>query len=584
MTRDSASGTAAATTAVTDAAAPPAAGSIADTRVALIAGATTSLSLAQAALARLARHDDPRDDGASLGAVPVRDPLLLAHAAQLDDERASGHVRSDLHGVLFTVKDSFAVEGLSLAAGSPAFADLIGARDAIVVDRLVTAGALLVGKTNMPPMAIGGGQAGLYGRTRSPYNPDWLAAAWHSGSSIGSAVAVAAGFCSFGIGEETVSSGRSPASNNALVAYTPSWGVVPSAGNWPLHPYRDVVVPHTLTVSDLRDVLAVIAGPHPLDVWQRQSAVDVSAAAVVAEELRRSDAAAPRDLTGVVIGVPRLYLGHDHGDVAGIPLRDSIRALWNDAAATLERAGARLVEVDFPLVEAYEARSASRPTLAAEGLLPAEWTAFELSDGLTTAWQEHLDAFGGGRRLSAVDPALIRPRPAGALDDMAGDPNPGRDSFDFPLILSAEPLSPARVDEIAAPALRALVTARERYVDAWMRTEGIDLIAFPANSDIGRWNTDTDLDSAALSWRDGTIFSTMNHVMRRVGLPSITLPMGLMSDTGMPVGLTLVAPAYADAELLRRAAAAEAALPARIPPPLDLESPTAPAPHHQESR
>lgn len=547
----------------------PQIGSIASCRRRLESGAATSVSLAHDLRGRLERLDDRRPDGPSLGAVPVRDPLLLTHARLLDEERAAGRIRGPLHGVPFTVKDSFAVEGLSLAAGSPAFADLTASRNAVVVDRLLDAGALLVGKTNMPPMAIGGGQAGLYGRTRSPYAPDWLAAAWHSGSSIGSAVAVAAGFCAFGIGEETVSSGRSPASNNALVAYTPSWGVVPSAGNWPLHPFRDVVVPHTLSVADLLLVLGVIAGPDASDVWQRQDAVDVSAADGVADALRRGVPAPGSDaLAGLRVGVPRLYLGDDDGDVAGIPLRGSIRDLWDAAAAALTEAGAELVPVDFPLVVAYEARSGSAATLEDEGLLDPAWTRFELDELVTAAWQSHLDTFGDARPLSAVDPALVRPIPPGSLDDSAGDPHPGRDSFDFPRILAADPMSFDAIAKRARAALPGLVKARERHFDAWMTRHALDVVAFPANSDVGRWDTDVNPESAAASWADGTIFSTTNHVLRRVGLPSVTLPMGLMADIDMPVGLTLVSRAYDDVELIRRSAAVEAALPPRTAPPL----------------
>ncbi|MDQ1136251.1 amidase [Microbacterium sp. SORGH_AS 1204] len=546
---------------------PAALPGIAAVRADLRAGRTTCVALADAALARSSALRD-------LGALAVIDPALRENASARDAELARGVDRGPLHGVPYTVKASFAVAGLPNTAGSPAFADLRATTDAVVVERLRAAGALLVGTTTMPPMAIGGGQAGLYGRTRSPYSPHWLAAAWHSGSSIGSGVAVAAGLCAFGIGEETVSSGRSPASNNALVAYTPSWGIVPSAGNWPLHPYRDVVVPHTLDVSDLRDVLAVIAGPDERDVWQRQDAVDVSPAAGIAERLRHATPASGT-AHGIRLGVPRLYLGEDDGDVAAIPLRPSIRALWDDAAARLAEAGVEIVAVDFPLVEAYEQRSASRPSLRDEGLLSDEWTRFELSDLLTTAWQEHLDAFGDGRRLRDVDPAQLRPTPPGALDDMAGDPHPGRDSFDFAAVLRADPLPAGHAAEIARPALRGFVEARERFFDAWMADRGVDAVVFPANSDIGRWESDVDLAAATASWADGTLFSSMNHVLRRVGLPSVTLPMGIMADTGMPVGLTVVAPAYDDERLLDVAQLVEAILPARVPPPL------APVPLHR---
>ncbi|MDN3310176.1 amidase family protein [Microbacterium oryzae] len=545
-------------------------GSIARTRAQLAKGAVKARDLADGILARLDAVDAQTADGPSLNAVVVRSATMQDDAARLDAERDAGHVRGPLHGIPYTVKDSFAVEGMTLAAGSPAFADLVARRDAVVVERLRAAGALLVGKTNMPPMAIGGGQAGLYGRTRSPYSRDWLAAAWHSGSSIGSAVAVAAGLCAFGIGEETVSSGRSPASNNALVAYTPSWGVIPSAGNWPLHPHRDVVVPHTLRVDDLLDVLAVIAGPDHRDLWHRQGIIDVSAADRVAEALRADAvrAVARTDLRGMRIGVPRIYVGDDHDGVAAVPLRGSVRTLWDAAAARMREAGAVLLDVDFPLVEAYEDRHPGRPSLEELGLLPTSWARYELGPLLTAAWQEHLDVYGDGRALSTVDPALVRPTPPGALDDTVGDTHPGRDTFDFAAVLGDPPPTPDEIAATAAAPLRGLVRARDRLFDAWMEEVGIDFVAFPANADVGRWDSDTNPESAAASWADGAVFSTGNHVLRRVGIPTATLPMGIMSDIGMPVGLTIAASAYDDAALLSLAAAVEAVLPDRVPPPL----------------
>lgn len=114
-------------------------------------------------------------------------------------------------------------EGLNsiVVANPPAFASLTAQWDAFSVEMLRSAGAVLIGKTNMPPMADGGMQRGLYGRSESPYDRRWPAAAFGSGSSHGSAVATTAEFAMFGMGEETVSSGRSPASNNSLCAYTP---------------------------------------------------------------------------------------------------------------------------------------------------------------------------------------------------------------------------------------------------------------------------------------------------------------------------------------------------------------------------
>ncbi|MFZ6990734.1 amidase family protein [Curtobacterium sp. RRHDQ66] len=542
---------------------------IATLRDQLDRGTTTALTLAHDALRRIARLDR---DGPRLNAVPVIDPALLERAAASDAARAAGSEPGALEGIPFTVKDSFAVRGLTMAAGSPAFAHTVARRDAVVVERLLGAGAVLVGKTNMPPMAIGGGQAGLYGRTGSPYSPEWLAAAWHSGSSIGSGVAVAAGLCAFGIGEETVSSGRSPASNNALVAYTPSWGVVPSVGNWPLHPYRDTVVPHTRSVADLREVLAVVAGPDERDVWWRQDAVDVLPAAEVAATFRsHPPAAASAPLAGLRIGVPTLYVPRDGGDAGGVPLRPSIRTLWDDLEAELVAAGARIVPVPFPLVEAYEQRGDAPPaSLEASGYLPADWTAFELRELVTASWQRFLDEHAADPvRLADLAPGSIRPDPPDAVDAVEnGRVHPGRDVFDYTAITRDAPLSEDEVAQAAAPAIAGLDRARRELFEDWLTATGIDVVAFPANSDIGPHDADVDPESARAAWADGAVFSTMNHVMRRVGIPSVTIPMGTMADTGMPVGATVIGPAWTDAHLVDVAAALEARLAPRARPRL----------------
>ncbi|MFE7977463.1 amidase family protein [Streptomyces shenzhenensis] len=538
--------------------------SLAELRDRLESGRTSSLALARECVRRIALLDR---DGPRLNAVPVLSPTVFEDAAALDAERAAGRVRGPLHGIPYTVKDSFAAAGLPCAAGSPAFAGVAARRDAVVVERLRRAGALLVGRTNMPPMAIGGGQAGLYGRTRSPYNPEYLAAAWHSGSSIGSGVAVAAGLCAFGIGEETVSSGRSPASNNALVAYTPSWGVVPSTGNWPLHPYRDVVVPHTRSVADLREVLAAVAGGDPRDVWARQTAVDTSPARAVAEALRSTTA--PASLRNLVLGVPRLYLGQDHDDVTAPPLRPSVRRLWERAERALRGAGAQLVPVGFPLVEAYERRRPGRPSLEEQGYLPKDWTPYELGTLMTYSWQRHLDDHAREPfSLAEVAPGAVRPDVPYSVDVVESGLHPGRDVFDFARILRADPPDEEEVLRRSAPALAGLDAARRELFEEWTAREGLDAVVFPANLDVGAYDAETNPVSARAAWQDGTVFSTTNHVLRRFGIPSVTVPMGVMDDTGMPVGLTVCGSAYTDARLIAVAAEFERVLPARVPAPL----------------
>ncbi len=195
-----------------------------------------------------------------------------------------GQPSGPLDGIPYTAKDSYMVQGLTVAAGSPAFEHLVAQHDAFTIERLRAAGAICLGLTNMPPMANGGMQRGVYGRAESPYNPDYLTAAYGSGSSNGSGTATAASFAAFGLGEETWSSGRAPASNNGLCAYTPSRGVISVRGNWPLVPTMDVVVPHARTMADLLEVLDVIvADDHTSrgDFWRVQPWIELPAASTM---------------------------------------------------------------------------------------------------------------------------------------------------------------------------------------------------------------------------------------------------------------------------------------------------------------
>ena len=256
--------------------------SIADLCDALDAGRVTSVQLVAAYLERIARFDR---HGEHLNSVPVLSSRVFDDAKASDDRRATGGSLGRLDGIPYTVKDSFAVEGQTLAAGSPAFKELVANADSFAVARLRAGGAIVLGRTTMPPMANGGMQRGLYGRAESPYNRNFLTAAFASGSSNGSGTATASSFCTFGLGEETWSSGRAPASNNGLVAYTPSRGVISVRGNWPLVPTMDVVVPHTRSVADLLEVLDVLVvdDPDPTgDFWRTQQWVDLPPAVGVA--------------------------------------------------------------------------------------------------------------------------------------------------------------------------------------------------------------------------------------------------------------------------------------------------------------
>ena len=556
--------------------------SIASLRAALEAGETTAVALVEAYLARIAAYDGP-DTATALNAVPVLDPTALDQARESDARRARGRTRGPLDGIPYTAKDSYLVRGLPCAAGSPAFERLIAQDDAFTIARLRAAGAICLGLTTMPPMANGGMQRGLHGRAESPYNAAYLTAPFASGSSNGSGTATAASFAAFGLGEETWSSGRGPASNNALCAYTPSRGVISVRGNWPLVPTMDVVVPHTRTVADLLEILDAIVAPDPAtagDLWRSQPWIDLPAV----EEVRPASFPALADgareaLAGLRIGVPRLYLGTDpeagtnpHGGIGGptgrrIVPRPAVLELWESARADLEAAGATVVEVDLPMISNYEGDRPGAPTISTRGLVPVEFLHAEVRELSAWWWDVFLALNGdpGLTRLADVDGARIFPHPEGALPDRYTG---FEDNIaEYPAIARAG--LPSTLEDVPAieAGLRGLEETRRVDLEEWMDGLGLDALAFPAVADVGPADMDVNPSSADLGWRNGVWVANGNLAVRHLGVPTVTVPMGTMRDIGMPVGLTFAGRAYDDAALLRLGAGFEALGTRRTEPP-----------------
>ncbi|TMJ38028.1 MAG: amidase [Alphaproteobacteria bacterium] len=538
--------------------------SIAELRAALERGVVTSVELVGAYLRRIAYYDR---HGITLNAVPVLDPQMFESAAASDQRRRKGKVLSPLDGIPYTAKDSYRVKGLTVAAGSPAFERLVAGDDAFAIERLRAAGAILIGLTNMPPMANGGMQRGVYGRAESPYNGDYLTAAFASGSSNGSGTVTAASFAAFGLGEETWSSGRAPASNNALVAYTPSRGVISLRGNWPLVPTMDVVVPHTRNVDDLLELLDVIVADDPTprgDFWRAQPWLKIPASSTLRPESYKEIAAAG-SLRGMRLGVPRMYIGRDTKADRPIETRPSLLALWEQAARELESLGARMIEVDFPVVSNYERDRPGARSMIDRGLVPKGFTGHEL--GLLCAWafDDFLrsNADPALRDLASVDANKIFPSPPGALPDRYGDDA----GLGFHVELAKKGLPPlAEIPDIEA-GIRGLEATRRIDFEDWMDAHKLDAVVFPAVADVGRADADVNEASADLAWRNGTWVANGNLVWRHLGIPTVTVPMGIMADIGMPVGMTMAGKAYDDTRLLRCAAEFDRSAKLRAAPP-----------------
>jgi allophanate hydrolase len=213
----------------------------------------------------IARRIAARGDDAVWISRVADDALLMAAAALEQRAAAEGIAALPLYGLPFAVKDNIDVAGLATTAACPGFA-YRPTRSAPVVERLVEAGALLVGKTNLDQFATGlVGVRSPYGVPRNPFDPAFIP----GGSSSGSAVAVAAGLVAFALGTDTAGSGRVPASFNNIVGLKPTRGLVSTRGVLPACHSLDCVSIFALTVPDAAAVLEVIRGADPEDDQSR---------------------------------------------------------------------------------------------------------------------------------------------------------------------------------------------------------------------------------------------------------------------------------------------------------------------------
>jgi amidase len=539
-----------------------------DLREALDDGRLTSVELLALYLNRIACYDR---HGIALNAVPVFNPAMFDEARRSDERRAGGELLGPLDGIPYLAKDSYAVAGLPVASGSPAFEALIAGRDAYAIERLRAAGAILVGLTNMPPMAAGGMQRGVYGRAESPYNPHFLTAAFASGSSNGSGTGTAASFAAFGLAEETWSSGRAPASNNGLAAYTPSRGVISIRGNWPLIATMDVVVPYARSMDDMFEILNVLVADDAEtrgDFWRQQTTVAIPPASSVRPADYR-DLRDPGALAGKRIGIARMYINKDPAGSRPIETRQSIVDLWHLAERELQALGAEVVEVDFPVVSNYEADPLPANRLVERGLVPEGFAKAEGWDLTIFSWDDYLRANGDPalNRLADVDGDKILPAIPGALPDRYEGIPP------FSAFAEAARDGVLAREDIPwlAEGLAGLEAARRIDLEDWMTALGLDAVVFPAVADVAHADSDVNPQSQDRAWRNGVWVANGNQAIRHLGIPTVTVPMGMMADIAMPVGLSFAGRAYDDNALLAYAYAFEAGrrrapAPPRTPP------------------
>lgn len=283
-------------------------------------GRVSAVAIVRDVLARLAVYDAVQPQAW----IARFDPLDLAAAAEVVDAKIAAGEHLPLAGVPFAVKDNIDVVGIDTTAGCPSFAYRPTA-SASVVARLVAAGAICIGKTNLDQFATGlNGTRSPYGAPRNVYNRAYVS----GGSSSGSAVVVAAGLVAFALGTDTAGSGRVPAAFNHLIGFKPSRGRWSSAGLVPACRTLDCITVLASSVTDARLVDDAVAGFDAADSFS------------VAIPDRSRDARR--------IGVPRPSQRPWFGDLES-------ERFYDQALDRLAGGGAEIIEIDMtPLNEAAQ--------------------------------------------------------------------------------------------------------------------------------------------------------------------------------------------------------------------------------------
>jgi amidase len=230
---------------------------------ALLTKKVSAVELAQEAITQIERHD------AKINAVCVRDFSNALEAARAADETLAKRITRPLTGIPMTVKESYNMAGLPTTWGFVPQKDFIAKEDALAVSRVKTAGAVILGKTNVP-FGLGDWQSynEIYGTTNNPFDVGRTP----GGSSGGSAAALAAGYGPLSLGSDIGGSLRSPAHYCGVYAHKPTLSLVPARGHtpppFPPLPFESdlaVVGPMSRSAGDLTDLLDVIAGPDEIE-------------------------------------------------------------------------------------------------------------------------------------------------------------------------------------------------------------------------------------------------------------------------------------------------------------------------------
>ncbi|MEV7043654.1 amidase [Amycolatopsis sp. NPDC051061] len=456
---------------------------------ALSAGAVTSVELTDEAITRIERDDEV------INAICVRDfDRARAAARRADQARARGADRP-LLGVPVTVKESYNIAGLPTTWGMPPHRDYLPAEDAVQVSRLEAAGAVVLGKTNVP-LGLQDIQSfnEIYGTTTNPWDPGRTP----GGSSGGSAAALASGFGALSIGSDLAGSLRTPAHFCGVYAHKPTLGlaagrgmVPPSEPAWPVDFDLAVVGPMARTARDLTLLLDVMAGPDPLTLGR-------------AHDLTLPPARHER------LGDFRVLVLDEH---PLIPTGAAVRAGVNRVAAALVDGGARVGRHSPLLPDPAEAA-----TLYMQLLISGSVARFPMES------YEQLRIRVAG--LSADDESLDAVR----LRAM--------------LFSHGDWLEANNRREVHRHGWRQLFAEFDAVVCPITPTP-----AFPHDHDPNPMARRIDIDGAEYPYFDQLVWAGLATMP---GLPATAIPAG-RSPEGLPVGVQLIGPMFEDRTPLRLA-------------------------------
>jgi len=480
---------------------------------------------------------DAIEDGAALGAfLNVMNEPALAQARAVDARRRRGERLGPLAGVPVAIKDVLCTQGFPTTAGSRILTRAESGRvaadptrgwrppyDATVVERLVRADAILVGKTNLDEFAMGSSnENGAFGPARNPWDPRRIP----GGSSGGSAVAVAAGLAPGALGTDTGGSIRQPAGLCGVVGVKPTYGRVSRYGLVAFASSLDQVGPIARDVRGAACLLAAIAGHDPRDATSAEVAVPDLAAAC------------SRDVRGLRLGVPEEYFGPG--------LDPDVAASVREAIAALEREGCEVRPVELPH---------TRYGVATYYIIA------------TAEASSNLARFDGVRFGLRLEP------PGGGIDALYGATRDAGFGAEVKrrILLGTYVLSAGYYDAYYRKAQQVRTLIRQDFAAAFAE---VDVIATPVAPTPAFLLGERVDDPLAMYL--GDVFTLPASLAGIAGLSVPARPTPARGDRPeLPVGLQLLAPPFAEERLLTVAAAWERLSPARDRRPPAAERPAA---------